>query len=475
MFDSLVSAAAQLTAFTEWRRGKTPDTPQDQPGDFSQLLRKEQTPEAQHSAEAIQTPESVKHSLHIYLPGIMGSEKGMAPIYEKLEEVIHEQFPNAEFIGKNSLISEDFARRPDGDRYVLLSRQISETLAHGQEIYLYGHSLGAVEVTHILQRLKLLQPDLWRTGKGSERIHVVLMSPAGFGKSMSQIARGVGRLKDIVLAGAELSGHIYGLETFAYLPLRKQGSSAEIMEATDAQEHAELLTKFFPSVSQLGRSGEAEPTDRLDQEFMQPDSEQLRARFHSLTDEEKSALHQIDDSIHFYAAKGNTEYVQEYVRRRGRLLSKYSQLAYAGNLPERAHAPDKPNDTELESEQQFPWSAYAQALLGMGRLVGSVLTGNTYRQMKSWKEKGVDISFLIPEFDVLVKVSEIEEFLSEDGDIHDRAIMLRSTTHSSSSVETSVLRDSVKRFADRLEKREGEIGDREGTRTPGLHNVNVAL
>lgn len=104
-------------------------------------------------------------------------------------------------------------------------------------------------------------------------------------------------------------------------------------------------------------------------------------------------------------------------------------------MPEQTQAEEKAAD-------KATWALYAQALLGCGRLLVGILTGKTYKEIKSLHDSGVDISFLVPEYDTLVKMEEIVDLLGKE-DIEQKTILLKTTTHSSSSNTPSMLAQAI--------------------------------
>ncbi len=400
-------------------------------------------------------PEHTQDSLHIYLPGMMGTDKGMKPIYADVQTTIAELYPGAQFVGKNSLISPDLLTHPEKDRFILLARQVVQAIGEGRHVYLYGHSFGAVEMTHILELVKKLRPDIWRAGTDINKVHITLMSPAGFGKDMLQTLTMLRRLQGILLASSEDSGHIYGLETIHFLPLRAFGSNPDTLHFLTPETQATVMTKLFFAESQLGEHGEYPHATTLDQIYAQPDLIVLERRFRLLSPVQKRELQEIDDLLSSYAEteSGRKDQVILCLQRRGKLLSTYVQQTYDGKLegpqPTR-HTHSATDGVEKEGQDRTSLFVYIQAALGAVQLLKSYFTGHPYHELKAWYIKGVDTSFLIPEYDVLIKAREIAEFLGPDEKVEARSVILRTTTHSSSSIEPSTISASIRKFAERL-------------------------
>lgn len=398
------------------------------------------------SAEQLSAAEhhdgEVANSLHIYLPGIMGTNQGMEAIYAEVEQAITEHYPGATFEGKNSYISPDTLKLPDKDRHILLARKIVEALKENRDIHLYGHSLGAVELARVMFLVRKLRPDLKPDHPDLQRLHLVLMSPAGFGKNVRQSVEMLSRMKNILMAGSELSGHIYGLETLAYIPLKAQGVGKNDATFFSPNEQAGLITRFYHQYSQRGEFGGSSSANEVPGVVQTPIPEVVAKRFARLSDDEKQKLYEIDDFIHIHAARGDREAVQADLVRRGKLLSKYAQETYNG-------LPAENTKEEVEEADQTTWQLYAQALLGSGRLLASILRGSTYSELKPLMDAGVDITFLVPEYDALVKMREIEEFLG-DVDPEERTILLKTTTHSSSSLAPRMLAQALQRLKQKV-------------------------
>lgn len=413
------------------------------------------------SAEVtIQPPkiESKEHeakpSLHIYIPGIMGTDQGMSAIYKEVESSIKENYPGSVFEGKNSYISPDTLKLPDRDRHILLARKVVQALKDGQDVHLYGHSLGAVEVATVLGLVKKMRPDLRDNHPDLQKLHLVLMSPAGFGKDFLQSIQMIGRLKNIVTAGAESSGHIYGLETIGYLPLKAEGSTKDEAKFIPLDQQAQIMTDMLRDKSQRGQFGDDAEAGKSEGILQSQASEVLEKRFGRLTDAEKTQLREIDDALIFYGKRGNGPEFQGYLKRRGQLLSKYAQQTYDG-LPLEpkdesvAATPDTEQDTEVvdAETEKATWRLYAQAILGSLSLIGGIISGRTYREIKPLSDAGVDVSFLVPEFDVLIKMKEISDFLGKDK--VDKAQRLETSTHSNSSFTPRMLAEAFTRIASR--------------------------
>ena len=387
--------------------------------------------------------ESEKPSLHIYLPGIMGSDQGMKPIYDVVSKAVEEHYPGAQFEGKNSYISPDTLKLPDRDRHILLARKVIAALSEQRDVHLYGHSLGAIELSRVMELVKRYRPDLKNDHPDLQKIHIVLMSPAGFGNGLRQTVEMLGRLKNIVTAGVESSGHIYGLETVAYLPIKAKGADANSATFISPPEQAGMINRFHPRESQRGDFGGADGVaNDIPFVYQQPIAEVAEKRFAHLSETEKQQLANIDQNIWQHAEAGDEAAVRADLVERGRLLSKYTQASYEGKpLGEEAET----TPAEEKAADKATWGLYAQALLGSGRLLVGMLTGKTYKEIKSLHDAGVDISFLVPEYDTLVKMEEIVDLLGKE-EIEKKTILLKSTTHSSSSNSPSMLAAAIGRL-----------------------------
>ncbi|MBW7944240.1 hypothetical protein H3C70_02480 [Patescibacteria group bacterium] len=400
-------------------------------------------PEAAYRPAA-ESHETESHSsLHIYLPGIMGTDQGMKAIYDEVAQAVQEHYPGAQFEARNSYISPDTLKLPDRDRHILLARKVVQALSDRQDIHLYGHSLGAVELARVMFLVRKMRPDLKGDHPDLQKLHLVLMSPGGFGKNLRQLAQGVYRMKDILLAGSEKSGHIFGLETVAYLPLKAPGAKKDDAVFLSAPEQAGLITRFFHDESQRGKAGGSPVANEIDGVYQTHNPDTLQARFARLTDEEKQKLYEYDDLIWIAAQRGDQATVRQLFTKRGRILGKYVQETYSGLPIEETETPEQQEETEKAT-----WRLYAQAMLGSARLITGLLTGSSYRELKPLYDAGVDVSFLVPEYDALVKMNEIVDFLGED-EAKERALLLKTTTHSSSSVAPGMLAEAFKKIARR--------------------------
>lgn len=372
----------------------------------------------------------------------------MKAAYDVLAAAISEHYPGATFEGKSSFISADTMKLPEPDRFLLLARKVVRAIDNHQDVHLYGHSLGAAEVARTLFLVKKMRPDLKGDHPDLKHLHIVLMSPLGLTKNLNETATMLARTKNIVTAGSEKSGHIYGLETVAYLPLKMPGASQDVAQFLPAPEQAGLVTRIFAEESQRGTYGGSALANEVESFYLQPDPEVLIKRFARLSDDEKKKLTDIDNSIFDLLKLGAIEEVRTLFTERGRLLSKYSQETYAGLPIEEKTSSPEIAETEEPPVEKATLGLYFQAMLASFRLMASVVSGNTYRQVKPLYDAGVDVSFLVPEYDALVKMSEIVDFLDDDEtEVLKRTTLIKTATHSSTSVGPKVFADVIKRLA----------------------------
>jgi hypothetical protein len=399
------------------------------------------------SRESDQKKEQEPRSLHVYIPGIAATTEGMQDVYRQLENDIRTRYPNAEFDGRNSMASEDLMKKPEHDRHVKLGLKIAAALREGRDVHLYAHSLGTIETAKVLEHVLAAHPAMKR-GEHTDKLHITLISPAGFGKNMAKTVESLARMPRVMTMKTELSGHIFGLETLQYLPLKKPFAAPKEPSFVGIKEQSDLITKTFPVFSQLEEYGGKENTSEISTAYSDLNEATLQARFNTLSPEEQVELRAIDDEVNHFLEKGDKNAVQHHLMRRGKLLSAYIGKAYGGDALVQLNNQENLSDEEMKKKEEealdkVPWHTFAQALLGVGGIFSGLLAGQPYHKLKEWQQRGVDIKFLVPEFDVLVKLSEIAEFLGGDDKLKTKAVVMPGT-HSSSTINPQSITDALR-------------------------------
>ncbi len=374
----------------------------------------------------------LSNSLHVYLPGILGTTRGMKATYQEMKRVILELDPEATFIGKNSFISLDAFNLPNKKRHHTLAQQVLAALDQNRQVYLYGHSLGVAELARVVSFIDY--------SENLDRLHLILMSPVGFGKNLKQMAEMLKRLRSMVFVHSERLNPTFGLETLAYLPLLKASGSNNKPTFVSSSDMAALVTRNFYQHSQLGDFGRSREAETIPAVLFSPASPSLVERFLGLSTQQQQRLKIIDTTIGFLDERKKPQEVQEAFARRGTLLAKNVEATFNG-LSLSGTAIDQDEDTE--PIEKTTWLLYAQAFLGSLQLLSEVVRGIPYKELASLQQAGVDISFLVPEFDTLVRLSEIVDFLGDDA-IEKKAVQLRTATHNSAGLRPEIIAEAVR-------------------------------
>lgn len=332
----------------------------------------------------------------------------------------------------NSILStdsKDIGNIRDSEQYYLqTAQQIIQQLENNSKVVLTAFSLGPSVLTRVMKKIEETNPQILKDK--AKNLQVIMMAPAGFFKDINSAFSLVGRVSKVGLALADLPGPLSRLSS----PWQEIESTSliPITGLTIAQQ-ATALRKAYGDKSQY-EEGITEISDV-----------EITKYVDHLDPKDRSELERLDNQLQDYIKAVDWDGFRKILKVRGRLLLKYVDKAYAGKyFPDGEKREEKVKLSMVESLR-----LKGAATLGLGRLFFDIFKGEPLKLLERLRKQGVPISFLIPEYDVLVKTKEIKEFFGlADEQIDSRMLLLSSFAHASWLFQA----DSLKKAVEEIEK-----------------------
>ncbi len=372
-------------------------------------------------------------SPHVYwLSGLTGTENSGAAMKPALEEELKktssvDDGPDEERVTylhsvASSQKTETTPNSPE-NRYIKYAKEIVERLENNQETTIVAHSFGAQEFHVLLTELEKHESF----AEHLDKLTLVLLAPYGVIESTKQLPRLL-RFVEIVRAQmpiGPLNSFRQGLESLSYLP------PATIDEST-LEESMRLLFADASQYEQLPEQNEVATfrTIRRGEGFfttLPPERQE----------EIKAKITKIDEQMATAIKKKNWFIYKHLLRRRGKLLRKEMEEAYKGGI---------------EIPEQGLGEMYktmAQAQLGLTGMYNATLNGEAFQHIQSLTTpnklgKKVKIRAIIPEFDVIYSVDELQTLLKlSEEEVLDSIAVLSATTHNSMALNSRGLAEAV--------------------------------
>lgn len=358
----------------------------------------------------IPAEESSKPNKYIFISGMFGTDKGIAPI----DLALKDYFGQDNVLSYNSSVSSD---QPDLHSEKKIADSIETFLSNGERLTVIAHSLGATELYRCLRHIEESESDFLKQNVCN--LNIVLLAPAGFFEGLSKSASFLKRVIEVArtqptTAFKALPSQLQGIESTVLIPIQNMDD----IEITD------VLKSAFPKRSQYcADDPRLYPSNNLTDRKI--DYRRL------LTEEERENLDAIDSKLVCASNIGDWIIFKGLLKQRGRLLSRVAKLTYEGCQSEK----------ELKKINAF--IPFAVAKLGIPLLIDAVI-GKPYKYLLRLIQQGVAVDFVIPEYDVVVKIDEIIEFYQKADIPLSKLPIMRPHTHLSFAFQPEALIQALK-------------------------------
>ena len=309
----------------------------------------------------------------LFLSGGMGTYAGIRGIKEGLEK----QYGIGNVDIFNSVISTD-PQNPK--RFKHMADVIQKHAKGGLDVV--AHSLGAVELKNALKEVSKKDKTFFENRENTQNLHIVLIGPSGFSKGIKGAFNFLGRIIR------------YSRE---YADLGKISKSNTLYRGVDAltafppigissQDLAEGLRKAIPELSHYKREISTFPL-RTEQNY-----------FDKLSSEQKEHVATYSEMIKSAIENRNYSGLRVLIKAYGEKLRKPLAKLYAGDL------------------EEVPAPILEKTGLAIGGYIGLINTlisafgSSAMKEIATLNKKGVRVDFVIPEYDIFVRLDEAITF-----------------------------------------------------------------
>lgn len=340
----------------------------------------------------------------IFLSGTFGTYKGIEGIRHAMQSHFGED--NATVF--NSGISFD---TPDLGRFEKIAGVIATHSGEGKKAHVVAHSSGASEFANAMKVLRENDPDAYEK-LTPENFEVTLISPYGFIDTKNALNY-LGRLAKYThehLSFPIISKHETALRGIDSINLL-------VPQNIDPGELAESIRDAMSDVAQYD-GGYQEVTFEPHTEYEEHIPQEVR---------QKVAL--LDEALAAAVAQRNSAGVKTLLEKRGGLLEKHINQAYAGDYFE---------DITPHETDSFSWTG--QAALGIADMLKDiVISGDPRSEVEALQQKGIDPNFLVPQLDVLFPFSDVEKVFGDPDKAKQHIATMQTTAHASIAIHPQTL------------------------------------
>ncbi len=308
----------------------------------------------------------------LFISGFGGSYAGIRGIEEELEKA----YGGEKVKVFNSIYSSD-PKNPQ--RFNQMAKFIMSHAAEGLDVV--ALSLGAAELRKAIRVIKKKKKDFFNDSKNFKNLHIILVSPSGFNKSRREyLKRSLkyfsqeGELP-VISKPNELLRGISALLAFPLIDV-------------PVNEFTKSLRKAVPELSQYGEDAAEIPLEEekgyvsyLDP-IQQADVKKFSERFRVQMEKKDYAL------------------MRKLIAEYGEMLRQSLARVFAGEFENK-----KEREVLKRSILESMWGSMRGQIRMFNMLINA--TGSTsLEEFSKLQEEGVLIDFIIPEYDVFMKINE---------------------------------------------------------------------
>jgi hypothetical protein len=360
----------------------------------------------------------------LFISGATWNNQNTQGIRAALEHKFDPEGDEKNVMVTDSLMFSEGMMKPK--RFDIMANRLIEEFQADHELVVMAYSYGAPELSEVMKRIEKAHPEWLRPGSDFlKKINVVMVAPFGFieniGKAPSLMIK---RYADVLRAQASgrliPANELVGIESTNFVPVAGMDQAAVL----------EALTQAYFQRSQY-KEGEtnvllAEITDysKLPEFFIKGENQLPRI------DRELCAAAEVA------AQNGDWRLFKAKLFERGLYLRDQMKQGYKGVF-----------FPEYKSNEENPMDKVGKglgiAMLGlarMGKTYIKSLVGAPYKDMQKLRNKGARVTFLVPEFDVILTRAEARKFLDlKDEEETPNIVGMRGFTHANFPHQAQVL------------------------------------
>jgi hypothetical protein len=337
-----------------------------------------------------------KHAL--FISGMKGTDNDLLRIGSGLRG----EYGGENVTMFNSIFSTD---TPNRQRFETMADVIQERAATGLDIVV--HSLGAEELRRAVKILKKRDKEFFDKLENAENLRIVLVAPSGFSQGVKERIQYTKGFLNI------LKHHDHEMSTlFARDDSVLRGlESLHIFPLDNAADVTQKLTETAPEWSQ--KRGK---TDIV--RFDEPQSNKNYIE-RKLNPEEQVYLSEVDRRLQTALAEDSIEVARNLIVERGKVLRPVLSSFYGCEF--------EPGLTSEEKKRKLPQR------MGKFLVIRSLMRaggGKAVKEFSKLSKEGVQVDWLVPEYDCIVPLKTAEKYYDSLGDDANGMIkLLEGATH----------------------------------------------
>jgi hypothetical protein len=346
--------------------------------------------------------ETIKKSSHcLYISGIAWSVNG---VKEGLEGEYGKG--NADVFG--SISSPDYQ---NPRRFEQMADIIQNYAKDGLDVFAF--SLGAAELGRVIKVIKDRDKSFFENKENVDHLNIILGSPSGFNKGI-------------------IGGLRYLARAIKFN--REEGSSPIIAKGDTLKRGMDAIAAFPPkgvSRADLDQAmHEAMPEISQDREGIEKITlEEGENYTPHLSEEHKKQVELYSGAINLAIENKNYDGLRHLVSAYGKLLKKPLDEMYSGKFDAAE------GRQEMKELGKLTMRETVGGQIELLRIMNNALGSVPMQQLEELQRKGVNIKFIVPEFDTYVKVEQLIEFLGGSRETVLEKMKIVPATHQLPSVE----------------------------------------
>lgn len=352
---------------------------------------------------------------YMFFPGAGATYKGISGLRTEFAN----KYGPKNIIVYNSILSPE---APSPNRYEEMGELIQNKIKKKTPITVVAHCLGAAEFQTAVKTVEENTKHFFDDPDHVKNINTVLISPSGFFKGWKGAAEYLRRVYN--LACNEMN--------FPIISNQSSGVKGLISVNTFLPENISRSTMVkgirnaFSNLSQFKENlPEVEFIPSKDYNPYLP--REIRKKIQKIDEQLKKAFIQADNKA-----------IKMLLSLRGIISGKELDKAYSGEYF---------NEQDSYQKTIQKWSK--GGLSKLGKVLSDMFQGKPMEKIKELKKKGMHVSFIVPEYDVLVPIKEVFKFFNNEPVKGEKNLPIKQfplETHATSitTVQSSSLVEAVK-------------------------------
>ena|SRR3990167_3009841 len=353
-------------------------------------------------SQALPVPESKREANRcLFISGALATTAGIAGIKESLRTEYG--IENVEAFGSI------FCSDPQNPRrFEQMADYIQSNSKDG--LHVVAYSLGSSELLQAIKLIVKKDPNFFEKNENTKNLHISLVSPSGFNKGVIGGLRYFGRVLKFVRneGGREVPPGIFkpkaphlGINALTAFPLA----------GIEPEELNEALRLAMPKLSQgIDREGIEKVPLEKGQRYLD-----------KLTDEEKKTVKLYSEMFRSAIDNRNYKAVANLVERYGEVFQNPLWKVFGGDF--------ESTKTPMIEQTKSIVGGYIGLLRTLRTLVDAFGSA-PMKELAKLKEKGVKMDFVIPEYDIYMKLDQAIKFFEGPEKSSNNIRMIEGAAHS---------------------------------------------